>query len=399
MAVEFFVKFHSNTLMEFRREHQRLTASQVLQALADGQDISLLRCTVSGDLEVDRFFEKEEKFDTSNLQTSAQEQCRIITFPQKIIMNECTFEGNVFFAPEWDDEGLLRVVFKQDAVFNMSVFKEQTRFADSTFHGRAGFDGCKFYSVAAFTDCKFGAQAMFRTVEFHGYALFNRARFAQDARFINTLLSKGGNFKESLFMSAADFSGVYSTGKSLPTHYDITFARRCSGDGETFWRYVKQAATEAGYYKLAGDCFYEERKCNMRGRFYGKNFAKLDKKQKIAKLAKGIKLLPEFLLGDLLFGYGEKPVRVIYAALTVIITCGLLYFSVGDLECPHSPNGSTFFESMYFSVITFTTLGFGDVYPNATHTFTRAVAMFEAISGTFLISLFVVCLAKRFSRG
>ena len=386
--------------MEFRREQQRIAATDVLQALADGQDISLIGCTISGDVEVQRFFDKEEKFNIENLNISIVDQQRVVTFPQKIMINQCVFEDKVFFSPKWDEEQLLRVVFKQDAIFNLSVFNNQTRFAGCTFKGRAGFDGCKFLSVAAFTDCIFKAQGMFRTCEFRGYALFNRAFFNMDARFINTLLSKGGNFKDTVFNSVLDFSGVYSTGKSIPTYYGIKFTQKHSGNGETFWRYVKQASNEAGYYILAGDCFYNERKSNIKGRLYGENYCDLSPKDKLMRWLKGVRLLPEYIFGDMLFGYGEKPLRVISVAGAIITICGLLYFFFGSLSCSYPPDtADSFFESFYFSIITFTTLGFGDIYPTPTDTFTRVVAMIEALCGMSLISLFVVCLSKRFSRG
>jgi len=216
--------------------------------------------------------------------------------------------------------------------------------------------------VAAFTACEFKSQAMFRTAEFHGYALFNKAVFTRDARFINTLLSKGGNFKETTFNEQADFSGVYSTGKSLPTYTNIDFANKQSGYGETFWRYVKQAANEAGCYKLSGDCFYRERLANIRGRFYGANFREAPLREKLSRIAAGLRLLPEYIFGNLLFGYGERPVRVLYSSLAVILIFALMYYHRGALICPgYEDNGQSLFDSIYFSAITFTTLGFGDV--------------------------------------
>jgi len=57
-----------------------------------------------------------------------------------------------------------------------------------------------------------------------------------------------------------------------------------------------------------------------------------------------------------------------------------------------------FLEGLYYSTVTFTTLGFGDIYP-ASDTLTRAVTMLEALAGACLMALFVVTLSKRFSRG
>ncbi|MHC5180057.1 MAG: potassium channel family protein [Planctomycetota bacterium] len=58
----------------------------------------------------------------------------------------------------------------------------------------------------------------------------------------------------------------------------------------------------------------------------------------------------------------------------------------------------SFIEGLYYSTVTFTTLGFGDFYP-AADMLTRVVTMFEALSGACLMALFVVTLSKRFSRG
>ncbi|MGE4284995.1 MAG: potassium channel family protein [Phycisphaerae bacterium] len=386
--------------MEFKREQQRVSSTELIQALIDGDDIILTGCTISGNLELERIFNKEEKFDLTALNESVQDGRRIITFSQKVQITNCLFEDKVFFSPQWNDDHVFSVVFKRDAIFNLSQFNNQTRFATAVFKGRAGFDGCKFHSVVAFTACEFKSQAMFRTAEFHGYALFNKAVFFRDARFINTMMSKGGNFKETVFREQADFSGVYSTGKSLPTYTDINFADKQSGYGETFWRYVKQAANEAGCYKLSGDCFYLERCANIRGRFYGANFKQAPFGEKLRRIAAGLRLLPEYIFGNLLFGYGERPVRVLYSSLAVILLFALMYYERGALKCPgYDENGLTLFDSIYFSTITFTTLGFGDVFPSPTDSIARALAMVEAFCGTSFISLFVVSLSKHFSRG
>jgi len=115
-----------------------------------------------------------------------------------------------------------------------------------------------------------------------------------------------------------------------------------------------------------------------------------------------VKLLPEFVFGRLLFGYGERPTRVLVAGVLIIIACALFYSSPYAAVCFRSDEQCArlgFMDGLYFSTITFTTLGFGDMYPERTSRATRSVAMAEAISGACLMALFVVCLSKRFSRG
>jgi len=109
-------------------------------------------------------------------------------------------------------------------------------------------------------------------------------------------------------------------------------------------------------------------------------------------------LLPELVFGKLLFGYGERPVRVLVAAVMLILFCALLYAKEGMLIYAGAAQRQSFIQGLYFSTVTFTTLGYGDLHP-AREGFCRLLAMFEAVSGGCLMALFVVCLAKRFSRG
>ena len=85
----------------------------------------------------------------------------------------------------------------------------------------------------------------------------------------------------------------------------------------------------------------------------------------------------------------------------IILFCGL-YYSYGGAEIIDRTGEIAlveFHDGLYFSTITFTTLGFGDMYPVADHLATRYVAMLEALAGACLMALFVVTLSKRFSRG
>ncbi len=52
-------------------------------------------------------------------------------------------------------------------------------------------------------------------------------------------------------------------------------------------------------------------------------------------------------------------------------------------------------NSIYFSVVTFTTLGYGDISP---HGFARFIAAFEAFMGSFTMALFVVVFVKKMTR-
>jgi len=253
--------------------------------------------------------------------------------------------------------------------------------------------------VVTFKNAVFAKDAKFRTVVCEGYSLFGSAVFNASARFANTHFAKGANFGGVRFMGPVDFGGVYSSSRAVPVCDSVFFGRQNYGEDESFWRFVKQSAQEAGYYHLAGECFYSERCAGLWQKLRGPAYDNLTPAKKLMRFVLAIRLLPEFIFGRMLFGYGERPARVLAASALIILFCAVIFALPNSLVYHNGiATGASFFRGLYFSTITFTTLGYGDLYPNPGG-FCRVVAMIEAVAGGCLMALFVVCLAKRFSRG
>jgi hypothetical protein len=108
---------------------------------------------------------------------------------------------------------------------------------------------------------------------------------------------------------------------------------------------------------------------------------------------------------DILCGYGENAARVIGFSLFVIIASATMYFLFGlrghegmlilNEELSATKNIFRFLECLYFSIITFTTTGYGDFSPVG---FSRIVAALEAFTGAFSISLFVVVFVRKMTQ-
>ena len=108
---------------------------------------------------------------------------------------------------------------------------------------------------------------------------------------------------------------------------------------------------------------------------------------------------------DLFCGYGEDPFRVVFFSLLLIFFSSLFYYLFGlrfagvyqafSLQNSLEENVIFFFECLYYSVVTFTTLGYGDFIPVG---FSRLVAALEAFTGSFTIALFVVVFVKKMTR-
>lgn len=107
---------------------------------------------------------------------------------------------------------------------------------------------------------------------------------------------------------------------------------------------------------------------------------------------------------DIFCGYGESPLRVVIFSLAFIFICALAYFFLGTAaQNPIYPDITTgfagfaleFLNAVYFSVVTFTTLGYGDISPSG---IARLIAAFEAFLGSFTMALFVVVFVKKMTR-
>ncbi|MBS1530809.1 MAG: two pore domain potassium channel family protein, partial [Bacteroidetes bacterium] len=96
------------------------------------------------------------------------------------------------------------------------------------------------------------------------------------------------------------------------------------------------------------------------------------------------------------WGYGQKPFQLIKISITVILILGLFYsFFPQDFSSYHAGSNEcylvTLLNSLYFSVVTFTTLGYGDLSPIG---FLRFFAGLEALFGAITLGFLVAGLTK-----
>ncbi len=116
----------------------------------------------------------------------------------------------------------------------------------------------------------------------------------------------------------------------------------------------------------------------------------------ILKKNKDAHYIPSVVMA-LLCGYGEKPSRIVLSALTAILLYAFVYFLLGAVE--YAGSGSyilTWADYIYYSAVTFTTVGYGDFLPKASALF-RLLSASEAFLGVFLTGLFIFTLARRYS--
>jgi uncharacterized protein YjbI with pentapeptide repeats len=104
-----------------------------------------------------------------------------------------------------------------------------------------------------------------------------------------------------------------------------------------------------------------------------------------------------FLIMGLLCGWGERPLRATAAALAIITFYALLFFMLNAIQPGFSDSYTpSVFDYVYYSTITFTTVGYGDFFPKVNIVY-KFLAGSEGFIGIFMMGLFVFSLGRRYS--
>jgi hypothetical protein len=144
---------------------------------------------------------------------------------------------------------------------------------------------------------------------------------------------------------------------------------------EHIYRRLKQWHTNTGIYDIAGEFFFREMTAKRKAlKWWPNPFPRVWSK-----------------LLSILCGYGERPLRVIASAAAIVFGLALLYFIIGTL----TPN--TFLNSLYYSAVSFTALGYGSWAPEPVG-WVKGFGAFEAFLGVFMMALFLVTFTRKMTR-
>jgi hypothetical protein len=167
------------------------------------------------------------------------------------------------------------------------------------------------------------------------------------------------------------------------------------------YKHAARSHEKDGEFADYSDCFYSSKECYRKFLTY-----RIFKPKKIKSISgtgmdRGTKGFFRAFFSWLMFtfsyavwGHGERPARTLFAGILLIILSAFLHtfgiLTKGDVL--FTPN---FFQAFYFSVVTFTTLGYGDIVPIG---FSKLVAIIEAFCGLFIIPLFIIGLSRKYLR-
>lgn len=233
------------------------------------------------------------------------------------------------------------------------------------------------------------------------YNLFTRAARACQER---------GDHKEAslLFASAASSwslkLGEKSFSNSAAAYEEAALEAERSQDMEyasLLYRYAAISYERDMEFMGFSDCFYRFKECYrkflLQSLFFPgkvKHIATTQEKQGILTSVKRFFKWLAHTASFFIWGHGERPLRPLYCAIGLVLACALIYCQ-NQLNSAGGHFNPDFFEAVYFSAVTFTTVGFGDITPVG---FVKLVAVFEAFCGIFVMPIFIVALSRKYLR-
>ena len=216
----------------------------------------------------------------------------------------------------------------------------------------------------------------------------------------------GANFKESNLVDAELLGARFGDASMENANFGNNFIVKNEIEGNI--------ASRANDFEKANDKYFEayEIYLNIKNNFRNRGLTEYAGKFFYREMIMQRRLLPSFSgeklwssFMDFATGYGEKPHRIVRLSLMIVFgftvifgLTGLAYSTGGTTGVLSSSlsvldNLAILYDTLYFSIITFTTVGYGDLAPVGIG---KIFAAIEAICGYFVLTLFVFTIFKRY---
>ncbi|MEK7482692.1 MAG: pentapeptide repeat-containing protein [Planctomycetota bacterium] len=359
------------------------------------------------------------------------------------------FSGNV---------KIRNTIFQDKARFRAALFEKPTAIIDTKFYKEGFFGEAMFQQETSFYSCEFQGEAHFHLTLFAGETHFSKTRI-KGATLFNQVRWKGKlnareaewthlQMERSVCEDEVDFSQlncsridlkfcafkdiVYFQNAIFHKLCDFTgsrFEQKCSFKGAQFlgkvvlseidaknivleWNQIQNkllseqqkdfilAANEYGTLKTIFE--QQNRYEDMdEAYFCFKQAHRKTLKISISHPLQTLNSCCSYFILDLGCGYGTRPLRITMSSLVIIFFFGFLYslFPNGFVYLAPSTTPISFdwSNAIYFSIATFTTMGFGDWAPHHAGMI-RFIVTMEAFVGIFTMSLFVAVFTRKIIR-
>ena len=361
---------------------------------------------------------------------------------ESVFLTDCIIDGTLVFSPELevDVEGkfavdkeivCIRCTFKNPIKFENTLFKKEVFFGNSVFQDAVHFRKSVFESACDFGESVFEGSALFREAVFHGMARFSKTHFQQVADFNETRFSENGVFRNAIFQDTVHFKDAFFSNELdfVQAQFSETVIfNEATFLGKTDFTAARFAvAVSYRQVSFTSDTIWQSLLNKLRHQseqpteFYLNNedingvlnpfFKRYVADQQFIRAFKEKNPLWAFVW-KWSSDYGRSLALWALWSLLIALSFSLVYMPAPTwypewfqeitpqfhqaIDTEANEN-LTFWKSFYFSIVTFTTLGFGDVV--AANTSARILVTLEVMFGYImlggLISIFANKLASR----
>jgi hypothetical protein len=302
-------------------------------------------------------------------------------------------------------------VFHAPATFVGAQFAGAARFVGCTFHHEANFFAATFEAEAYFGGCTFVGQADFRGASFCGAVDFFQANYRDsiELRYATFANAATLNVYELRFRGSTALGGSFHLHLGqLRTGHWLGYRGRIAAEHNRDNRREMEAACEQ-YGELEAN-FAAQGSPDASATRDWCHYRYLDlHRQTQHGPWHPLRVLDWFFM-KWCFGYGIFTKRILISGLFAIFFFALLYLTNG-LGLPetawsvHDVNERSIMtagdvwerigNAIYFSAVSFSTIGYGDLHPVHAAKFAGA---FEGLLGVFIMSVFTVSFSRKILR-
>ena len=282
------------------------------------------------------------------------------------------------------------------------------------------------YKELNFTETTFIKEALFNNHTFNGKVTFNNTNFLEFTTFINSKFLYSVTFNNAIFnprhSNKKIFMGVIFTGQNLVMNsvhnlprmdgikfdeytkfilLDVDYEKENYINGKINYRIARNQANKIGDHERIGYYYYKER-------VYGSKSIKVEDYPTYRHYlsSKFFDVLSKYTVG-----YGEKPWNILIVSIATISIFALLYMFIGIKTLNNELIGisintlknyslteiiDTYIDLWYFSMVTFTTVGYGDMM--VTSSIGKILVSLEVFFGVTIAASWTSVIIKRMIR-
>ena len=326
--------------------------------------------------------------------------CIGCTFKNTVKFEKVNFQKEVFFGNSVFQEAVhfRGAVFQSTCDFGDSIFEGPVFFREAVFQGKVNFRQTCFERVVDFNAVEFLENTVFRNATFRAAAHFSRVFFRKKLDFVQTHFSATTIFNHSTFLGKTDFTSAQFA--VAASYRDVNYTPN------TIWQWLNNKRKRLP--EVPTEFYLDSEDINeVLNPFFKRYVAD---QQFIRAFQERNPFWAQVWRCS--SDYGRSLALWAFWSLLIALSFSFVYMPAPTWfpewlkeTMPHfyqvtvtEGNGHlTFWKSFYFSIVTFTTLGFGDVV--ASNTSARILVTLEVIFGYImlggLISIFANKLASR----